>query len=75
VVVALKSMIPGPSRALQVKAPEVVLKGELAVTYDDDAVQIGFFPFLEPRYQRAELSTVEPDAVGRRHLPPVILCD
>jgi hypothetical protein len=57
---------------LQVKTPKVVLKGELAVTYDDDTVQIGFFPFLELRRQRGELGTVEPDAFGRRHLPLVL---
>ena len=41
--------VPG----LQVKTPKVVLKGEFAVTHDDDTVQIGFFPFLKPRRQRA----------------------
>jgi hypothetical protein len=60
---------------LQVKAPEVVLEGELAVTYDDDTVQIGFVPFLELRRQRAQLDTVEPDAFGRRHLPLILACD
>jgi hypothetical protein len=34
---------------LQVKAPEVMLKGEPAVPYDDDTVQIGLFPLLEFR--------------------------
>jgi len=35
---------------LQVKAPEVMLKGEPAVPYDDDTVQIGLLPLLEFRH-------------------------
>ena len=63
--------VPG----LQVKTPKVVLKGEFAVTHDDDTVQIGFFPFLKLRRQRAQLGTIEPDTFGRRHLPLVLACD
>jgi hypothetical protein len=40
---------PGTTPSLQIKAPKVMLKAQLAMSYNDDTVQIGLFSLLEPR--------------------------
>jgi hypothetical protein len=36
--------------SLQIEAPKVMFKGQLAMSYNDDTVQVGLSPFLEPRW-------------------------
>jgi hypothetical protein len=52
-----------------------MLKGEFAVSHNEDTVQICFFPLLEPWHERAQLGAIDPDGFRRGKLPLVLAAD
>ena len=54
----------GTTPSLQIKAPKVMLKGQLAMSYNDDTVQIGLSPLLDLAASAQSLLGLSPTLWG-----------
>src|SRR5438045_2006448 len=57
----------GAAPRLQIIPSEVVLECEAAMAHNNNAVQIGLFPLLEPSHQGTYLCGVETHTLGSSH--------